>query len=59
LKGTGEKPSLLLLLHLDVVAANVEEWSLNPFGGVDERISVENLVFGASVLYEATKRFMS
>jgi acetylornithine deacetylase/succinyl-diaminopimelate desuccinylase-like protein len=32
--GTGEKPSLLLLSHLDVVAANPEEWSVDPFGGV-------------------------
>jgi acetylornithine deacetylase/succinyl-diaminopimelate desuccinylase-like protein len=34
MKGTGEKPSLLLLSHLDVVAANAEEWSVDPFGGV-------------------------
>jgi acetylornithine deacetylase/succinyl-diaminopimelate desuccinylase-like protein len=34
LKGTGEKPSLLLLSHLDVVAANASEWSVNPFDGV-------------------------
>lgn len=34
LKGTGEKPSLLLLSHLDVVAANPGEWSVNPFSGV-------------------------
>lgn len=34
LKGTGEKPSLLLLSHLDVVAANAKEWSVDPFGGV-------------------------
>jgi len=34
LKGSGEKPSLLLLSHLDVVAANAEEWSVDPFGGV-------------------------
>ena len=34
LKGTGEKPNLLLLSHLDVVGANAEEWSVNPFGGV-------------------------
>jgi acetylornithine deacetylase/succinyl-diaminopimelate desuccinylase-like protein len=34
LKGTGEKPSLLLLSHLDVVAADAEEWSVDPFGGV-------------------------
>ena len=34
LKGTGEKPSLLLLSHLDVVVANAEEWSVNPFGGI-------------------------
>lgn len=31
--GTGEKPSLLLLSHLDVVAANKKEWSVDPFGG--------------------------
>lgn len=34
LKGTGEKPNLLLLSHLDVVAANAKEWRVNPFGGV-------------------------
>jgi acetylornithine deacetylase/succinyl-diaminopimelate desuccinylase-like protein len=34
MKGTGEKPSLLLLSHLDVVAANPKEWSVNPFSGV-------------------------
>jgi acetylornithine deacetylase/succinyl-diaminopimelate desuccinylase-like protein len=34
LKGTGEKPSLLLLSHLDVVAANPKEWSVNPFSGL-------------------------
>ena len=34
MKGTGEKPNLLLLSHLDVVAANADEWSVAPFGGV-------------------------
>jgi acetylornithine deacetylase/succinyl-diaminopimelate desuccinylase-like protein len=34
LKGTGEKPSVLLLSHLDVVAANANEWSVDPFGGI-------------------------
>jgi acetylornithine deacetylase/succinyl-diaminopimelate desuccinylase-like protein len=34
LKGTDEKPSLLLLSHLDVVAADAKEWSVDPFGGV-------------------------
>ncbi|MEJ5327441.1 MAG: M20/M25/M40 family metallo-hydrolase [Candidatus Bathyarchaeia archaeon] len=34
LKGTSEKPSLLLLSHLDVVAADPKEWSVDPFGGV-------------------------
>lgn len=34
LKGTSERPSLLLLSHLDVVAANTSEWDVNPFGGV-------------------------
>jgi acetylornithine deacetylase/succinyl-diaminopimelate desuccinylase-like protein len=34
LRGTGEKPGLLLLSHLDVVAANPKEWSVNPFAGV-------------------------
>ena len=33
LKGTGEKPNLLLLSHLDVVAANPKEWTTNPFAG--------------------------
>jgi acetylornithine deacetylase/succinyl-diaminopimelate desuccinylase-like protein len=33
LKGTGEKPSLLLLSHLDVVAANSNEWTVDPFAG--------------------------
>lgn len=31
--GSGEKPSLLLLSHLDVVAANAREWKVNPFAG--------------------------
>jgi acetylornithine deacetylase/succinyl-diaminopimelate desuccinylase-like protein len=34
LKGTGEKPSLLLLSHLDVVTANPLEWSVDPYGGL-------------------------
>jgi len=34
LKGSGEKPSLLLLSHLDVVAANPKEWREDPFGGL-------------------------
>jgi acetylornithine deacetylase/succinyl-diaminopimelate desuccinylase-like protein len=34
LRGLGEKPSLLLLSHLDVVAANASEWSVDPFAGV-------------------------
>ena len=33
LKGTGEKPSLLLLSHLDVVAADPNEWTVDPFAG--------------------------
>ena len=33
LKGTGEKPNLLLLSHLDVVAANPNEWAVHPFSG--------------------------
>jgi acetylornithine deacetylase/succinyl-diaminopimelate desuccinylase-like protein len=34
LKGTSEKPRLLLLSHLDVVAANSSEWSVDPFSGL-------------------------
>lgn len=34
IKGIGERPKLLLLSHLDVVAANPKEWSVDPFGGV-------------------------
>ena len=33
LKGTGQKPNLLMLSHLDVVAANPKEWSVEPFSG--------------------------
>jgi acetylornithine deacetylase/succinyl-diaminopimelate desuccinylase-like protein len=33
LKGNGEKPSILLLSHLDVVAANPKEWTVDPFAG--------------------------
>lgn len=33
LKGTGEKPRLLLLSHLDVVPAQAKEWTQDPFGG--------------------------
>jgi acetylornithine deacetylase/succinyl-diaminopimelate desuccinylase-like protein len=34
LKGGSGKPSLLLLSHLDVVAANAKEWSVEPFSGL-------------------------
>ncbi len=34
LKGSGEKPNLLLLSHIDVVAANATEWSVDPFAGI-------------------------
>ncbi len=34
LKGTGEKPNLLFLSHLDVVAADADAWSVDPFGGI-------------------------
>jgi acetylornithine deacetylase/succinyl-diaminopimelate desuccinylase-like protein len=34
LKGAGERPSLLLLSHLDVVPANPQEWTVDPFGGI-------------------------
>jgi acetylornithine deacetylase/succinyl-diaminopimelate desuccinylase-like protein len=33
LNGSGEKPNLLLLSHLDVVAANPVEWTVDPFAG--------------------------
>jgi len=31
--GTGERPALILLNHIDVVAANADEWQADPFGG--------------------------
>ena len=34
IRGVGERPSLLLLSHLDVVAANPREWRVDPFGGI-------------------------
>jgi acetylornithine deacetylase/succinyl-diaminopimelate desuccinylase-like protein len=33
LKGAGKGPSLLMLSHLDVVAANPKEWRVPPFSG--------------------------
>ena len=33
LKGIGENPNLLLLSHIDVVAANPKEWTVPPFEG--------------------------
>jgi len=27
--------------------------------GIDERISIKNLVFGTSILYESVRKFMS
>ena len=34
IEGSGEKPSLFLLSHLDVVPAKAEEWSVPPFSGL-------------------------
>lgn len=34
LRGSVGKPRLLLLSHLDVVAANPKEWSISPFSGL-------------------------
>ncbi|MBI9077765.1 MAG: M20/M25/M40 family metallo-hydrolase [Desulfatibacillum sp.] len=33
IRGTGEKPPLILLNHMDVVPADASEWSFDPFGG--------------------------
>ncbi len=33
LRGRDEKPPMLLLAHMDVVAAQRERWSVDPFGG--------------------------
>ena len=46
LKGTGEKPNLLLLSHLDVVAANPNEWTIDPFGGIIK----DNYVYGRGAI---------
>src|SRR4030066_1571558 len=46
LKGTGEKPKLLLLSHLDVVTANPAEWSVDPFAGIVK----EGCVWGRGAL---------
>jgi len=46
IKGSGEKPSLLLLSHLDVVPATPEEWSINPFSGLVK----EGYVWGRGAL---------
>lgn len=46
IKGNGEKPSLLLLSHLDVVPATPKEWSVNPFSGLVK----EGYVWGRGAL---------
>ncbi len=46
LKGTGEAPPLLLLGHLDVVPAEPEHWSRDPFGGD----VVDGMVWGRGAL---------
>ncbi len=46
LKGEGTGPSLLLLSHLDVVAANPAEWSVDPFSGVVK----DGFVYGRGTL---------
>ena len=33
IKGSGDKPPLILLNHIDVVPADPAEWSFDPFGG--------------------------
>ncbi|MGA2367540.1 MAG: M20/M25/M40 family metallo-hydrolase [Dehalococcoidia bacterium] len=33
IKGTGQKKPLIMLHHMDVVPANGDEWSFDPFGG--------------------------
>ncbi len=37
LRGTGQKPPLVLLSHLDTVPADPERWRLPPFDGVQRR----------------------
>jgi len=46
IKGEGDKPSLLLLSHLDVVAADPKEWSVDPFSGMVK----EGFVWGRGAL---------
>ncbi|HVP17119.1 MAG TPA: M20/M25/M40 family metallo-hydrolase [candidate division Zixibacteria bacterium] len=46
LRGASRKPSLLLLSHLDVVAANATEWSVEPFSGLVE----DGFVWGRGAL---------
>jgi len=46
IKGSGEKPNLLLLSHLDVVPATPKEWSVDPFSGLVK----DNFVWGRGAL---------
>ncbi|MCL1965842.1 MAG: M20/M25/M40 family metallo-hydrolase [Candidatus Bathyarchaeota archaeon] len=46
LEGAGNGPSLLLLSHLDVVAANSAEWSVPPFEGIVK----DDFVYGRGTL---------
>jgi acetylornithine deacetylase/succinyl-diaminopimelate desuccinylase-like protein len=46
IEGSGMGPSLLLLSHLDVVAANPAEWSVDPFSGIVK----DGFVYGRGAL---------
>jgi len=46
LKGSGEKPSVLLLSHVDVVPADAKEWTVDPFAGLVK----EGFVWGRGAL---------
>jgi len=46
LKGSGEKPSVLLLSHMDVVPADSKEWTVDPFAGLVK----EGFVWGRGAL---------
>ena len=63
--GSGQKGALILLNHIDVVPAQMDQWSFEPFGGevkdgfihgLDEKISEENMIKGTEVYKDIVKK---
>ena len=55
IKGTGEKPPILLNAHLDVVEADAQHWTHDPFGGEIH----DGYIWGRGAITKAWRRLKS